>query len=187
MFRRITLAAAVLAGMQSFAAAQEGQQPAGESEGERQARANREKLLGKLDLLISTVADDRETPRAQYRVGEEVVVRVGATNRDEKVAVVMLRRGYEHFFLTLLKDGLPVRYSRAARERLLSYTGEPFRSSWMAVRVEAGAEGALAVPGLSHWYDRLEPGVYQLTMRFALVRTDPKVKTNTVVFEVVRE
>jgi hypothetical protein len=185
MLRRITLVAVIMAvTVPLFVAAR--QKASDGAESEKAAREEREKKLNKVDLSISTVGEDYETPRAQYRVGEPVVVRVNATNRDDKLAVISTRKGYEHFFPLLMKDGLPVPYSQQAKGRLAN-TDEPIISGSWAVRIEPQAEKRLALSHLSRWYGQLEPGVYQLTMRFGLDRKDRKVKSNTVVFEVVAQ
>src|ERR1051325_7352529 len=108
MFKRITLIAmALAAGMFTLAAAQ---RPKDEPEWKRTARAAREKKLHKLDLTISPVEGDSPPPRAQFRAGETVLIRVGATNTGNEPMAFALTDAYNHYFPRLLKDGLPVPY-----------------------------------------------------------------------------
>ena len=184
MSKRIMLIAAVLVVVvASLVTAQ--QKSAGEAKWQKANRAQREKKARDLNLTITTVVDNSSTPQAQFRADDPVYVRVGATNVSREPMVVTLTDAYHHYYPRLLKDGLPMHYSRKAKERLAD-TSEPIRFSTWAVKIAPQAEEQLGLLDLSSWYGQLEPGTYQLTVRFALDRTDRKVKTNTVVFEVVR-
>lgn len=182
MYKRIILVALALAACVVTLSAQ---RPNDEPEGKRASRADREKKLHKLDLTISPVEMDFTTPRTQFRADESVLIRVGATNTSAEPMAFAFRDGYQNYFPRLLKDGLPVPYTQQAKERLAD-TSEPMRFNASGVRIAPHAEERIAVLDLHRWYGQLEPGTYQLTVRFALDRTDRKVKSNTVVFEVVR-
>jgi hypothetical protein len=176
------IAAVLVVGAASLATAQ---QPAGEAEWRKAARAEREKKMRHLDVTINTVADPNSAPQAQFRDSDSVYVHVGATNTDREQTVVVLGNAYHHYFPRLLKDGRPLPYSQKAKERLAD-TSEPVRVKRSGVKLEPHVEERIGLLPLSFWYDKLEPGTYHLTLRFALDRTDRKVKTNTVMFEVVR-
>lgn len=182
MYKRIIVVALVLAGgMATLAAAQRAN---GEPEWKKAARADREKKLRKLELTISPVEIDFTTPRTQFRADESVLIRVGATNTSDEMMAFTYTDGYQNYFPRLLKDGLPVPYTQKAKERLAD-TSELMRFNASGVRIAPHAEERIAVLDLHRWYGQLKPGTYQLMVRFALDRTDRKVKTNTVVFEVV--
>lgn len=180
--KRIALSAfALVVGMASFVTAQ--QSSPDEPEWQKLARAEREKRLQKLYLSISAVGVD-SNPRTEYRANESVIIRVGATNTSNETLIVTLKDVYQHYFPRLRKDGLLVPYSEKAKERLADTT-EPLRSRVWGVKIEPQAEQRLALLLLSSWFDKLEPGVYQLTLQFALHRKDHKVETHPIMFEIV--
>jgi hypothetical protein len=155
------------------------------AEKQKAAREERDKKLHKLNLAITAVgSEDDSTPRAQYHMNEDVLVHVSVTNTDDDPTVVVAKERYEQFFPHLLKDGQPVAYHQKAKERLAD-SSVPLRERSTPVKLAPHETGSLGVLFLRDWYGELEPGAYQLTVRFAFERNDAKVKTNTVAFAIV--
>lgn len=140
-----------------------------------------------------SMTSDYMRDQQQFRVGETMGVRLSLTNNSPDPILIMVASNLQNR-LRLLKDGEVVLYRRDLPRRLRARDRHDQRSGDRPVMVDRlitippGETRRIDSFNLNQWYDPLEPGQYQLTLRrhFRYERPRmPLVESNTITFEVV--
>jgi len=132
--------------------------------------------LTQIKLQLRTIVDDfQKTDRTQFGPNDDVTVQVLASNSGSTQAVLAYWRSHVHYLPTLLRAGEIVPYSKAMQERLAAFeewkrrAAEPDYStqdSASIVRLPPHQISHAGVIPLSNYYDKLQPGIYELKVKF---------------------
>ena len=140
-----------------------------------------------IELRIVTIGADGK-PKEQFRLGEKVLLELWMTNRGTDPLGVEMGRPFFQNRPRLARDGRPVLYRTGipghlrAEDRHAGMLG-----SAIPYRLEPGAPKSVYIIDLDEWYEPLELGRYQITLRHRFWGRERPVESNTVTFEVVPE
>lgn len=143
-----------------------------------------------IEVRIMPVAYSREArdyvTREQFRVGEPIRIALNMINNSTEPTGIMRGDIYFHARPRLLRDTQPVRYRREV-PRILRSRDEngPGLGPIISIPLEPGQLTGVHFLYLNQWYEPLEPGRYQLTVRYRFRMGGRTVDSNTVTFEVV--
>ena len=153
----------------------------------------RGRQLAPIKLQLRTIVDVfQKTDKTQFGPNEDVTVQVLASNSGSTQAVLAYWRSHVHYLPTLLKAGEIVPYSKAMQERLAAFeewkrrAAEPDYStpdSASIVKLPSNQISHVGVIPLSNYYDKLQPGIYELKVKFR-DRTGQTIESATMMFEV---
>lgn len=140
-----------------------------------------------MNVTIMAVGIDYERPEATFRESNSVIARIFITNAgDEPVPVVVRRSSRAQYRPVLLKDGRRVPYKRELLRLLRSIdTTGPISDSIRSVAVEPSQRVPVMSFDLNDWYGPIEPGRYELSIRYRFRLRGRPVESNTVTFEVI--
>lgn len=148
----------------------------------------------RLTATLTPLDVNTQSEQHQFRVGDPIRVRLSLTNNLSEAINIFVASDISQNRLRLLKDGRAILYRRDIPQRLRSIDRDDLRSNDNPAMVDRmitippGETRPIALLDLSRWYDPLEPGQYQLTLRrhfrYERLRV-PRVESNTVTFEVV--
>lgn len=85
----------------------------------------------------------------------------------------------------LYRDGQTVEYRKGLPEVLESKEKEPSTRHRGTIRLEPGESTEMEYIDLNDWYEQLQPGHYQLSVRYRFGYWKKWVETNPLTFEVV--
>lgn len=152
--------------------------------------------LAQIKLQLRTVVDVFEKiDKTQFGPNDDVTVQVLASNSGSTQAVLAYWRSHVHYFPTLSKAGEIVPYSKAMQERLAAFeefkrrAAEPdysIRDSASIVKLPPNQISHAGVISLSNYYDKLQPGIYELKVKFR-DRTGMTIESDTMMFEVTAQ
>jgi hypothetical protein len=139
-----------------------------------------------VQVSIATV-DYANRPKDSFKAGEKVRVQIVMNNTGAEPLTVNSGDTFLSDRLRLLKDQRPVLYHKRATSliRLKDQYGGG-GGHVLYTTLEPNKPAVADVIDLSDWYDQLEPGRYQLTLRHRFHWDSKQVETNTVTFDVVQ-
>lgn len=134
-------------------------------------------------VTISTVlmsCTDKLIERGQYRIGEQVQVKVVMTNTSTKTLNVP--KGEDYYRPQLFRDGQLMSYRKEVSERI-EKLGKGTGSRITGFFFLKPNEPQVGTIDLNYWYEPLEAGRYQLSLERIFFKQ--KVESNVVSFEVL--
>jgi hypothetical protein len=140
--------------------------------------------LEQLKLELRMVGEDGVTQKSEFRKDDTVRVRMLATNFSSQQVVLVFWASYVHYVPQLKKDGEAVSYCTEMQKRLAN-TKRASHDSAITVKLPAGEISLAGLGDLSQWYDRLEPGFYELRVKYRLEPQGPEIDSDQVMFEVI--
>jgi|ERR1041385_190608 hypothetical protein len=142
--------------------------------------------LDRLKLQIRTVGGDYPyEEKARYGAREEISIRVFVDNSGSERVVLPYVGSFVHYLPRLVRDGAVQPYSEQMQKRI-NDPRKPSRESGDFVRLPPSTLSEAAILHLADWYGKLEPGVYDLTLKYRLYKDGPEVESGPVMFEVLR-
>jgi hypothetical protein len=162
------------------------QQAAGtQPQGGQDADKDKVKPKRPIQMTIVTKGSDYE-PRSRYKVGDKVLVEVTMTNTGAEPLEVGIGNSYFQDRPRMLKDGKPVLYRKELPAVLKEKEKRPGQfGSTRFYRLDPNVSTVVHRFLLDDWYDRLEPGQYELTLRHRFWGKEVPTESNTVPFEVI--
>jgi len=137
-----------------------------------------------IQMTIMTKGSDYE-PRSRYKVGDKVIVEVMMTNTGAEPLEVGIGNSYFQDRPRMQKDGKPVLYRQELPGKLKEKEKRPGQfGSTMFYKLEPSVPTVVHQFLLDDWYDQLEPGQYELTLRHRFWGKEVPAESNTVTFEV---
>ncbi|HEX8501369.1 MAG TPA: hypothetical protein VF659_12375 [Pyrinomonadaceae bacterium] len=156
-----------------------------------EAAQREEKQVRDVRLTITPVAYSRKSygyeAAATFKAGEKVIVRLTMLNTGDASLEVETGDGYLRHRLRLLKDGQPQHYRKGvvelmrAKDQAGSSLGGPRFTTTLTPNNPTEVESF----DLERWFERLEPGHYELTLRRYSQWKGKPADSNTVSFDVV--
>lgn len=155
------------------------------------AHQNKASQAGRVELTIMTVLYSsqvyHQVPTDRFTTGDPITFDTTMTNRtNENVPVGILGGGFVQFRTRLLKDGIPVQYREEIRKTLQG-TEDKFymMGSSVGYTLLPGRPLKIGSFDLKDWYEPLEPGHYELTLKFRFDGKRRPIESNTVTFDVL--
>lgn len=140
-----------------------------------------ELLPGKFDL-----AEDADVPNAPYEVGSKIRFRIAARNTSIQPVAVLIGRWDVQNRPDLLRGGQLVTYREGLVERLQAIEQDPYRHTTLQVgKLEPNQQKSIGILNLEDWYEPLQPGHYQLTLKHRFEPGQDWVESSSITFEVV--
>lgn len=127
----------------------------------------------------------RMVPTDSYRVGDQITIFLNMTNNGAELLSVTKTNPFFHNRPRLLKDGQLVPYSREALRAVRGSQEGGYYGSVIGREIEPGLTTVIDAIDLSRWYGQLEPGSYELTLRYVFQHRGRPIESNTVTFEIV--
>jgi len=153
-----------------------------------QAAQAPDRRLEHIRLQLRTIVDStQKTDKTQFSVDEDVTVQVLATNSGSTQVSFVYWQSFIHYLPTLTRGGQVVPYSKAMEKRLAEITarGNPLGpDSAISVKLAANQLSEAALISLSYYYDKLQAGTYQLSVKFR-ERSGLTMQSDAIMFEVV--
>ncbi len=145
-------------------------------------RDKREKTV---QATIQSISADAVTPREHFQLGGKVFIQVSMINTGAEPVVVTEDDDFFHYRLRLLKDGKPVHFPKSVLDvfRLKDKEGS-HPISVTGIDLQPNQKTVVGILDLSKWYGALEPGQYQLTMKYLFRAQGKPIESNTTTFEV---
>lgn len=145
-------------------------------------------------LQLRTIVDStQKTDKTQFRPNDDVAVQVLATNSGSTQVSLVYWKSSISYLPKLSKAGEIVPYSKAmekrltdvkAREKRASTPASLVRDSAIIARLAPNQMSEAALLSLSYYYDKLQPGIYQLKVKFR-ERSGLTLESDTTMFEVL--
>jgi len=152
---------------------------------------NKTSQAGRVELTILTVLYSsqvhNQVPTDRFTTGDPITFDTTMTNRtNENVPVGILGGGFVQFRTRLLKVGIPVQYREEIRKTLQD-TEDKFymMGSSVGYTLLPGRPLKIGSFDLKDWYEPLEPGHYELTLKFRFDGKRRPIESNTVTFDVL--
>ena len=185
-----TLAATLCACAQVF-----GQIPSPTEEELAEVKRKHELLRHPTFATLRLVSAPRDVPReaptdtpAAYKVNDYIAFELFMTQNSSDKFTIWTANSCFHCRPELTKDGESVPYNKRMQKVIESQQPEnEFRGSGVPVTYEPGREYGVERIDLSHWYEPLEPGRYQLIVRRRFIWDGDWVVSNPVYFDVIPE
>lgn len=144
-----------------------------------------EKKERAIEVSVAPVRYDGEI-KEQFKVGEPVRVGVWMLNTSAEPVAIMKGNFFFNSRLFLRKDGHPVKYRAGVARRVKSADDNgPITISVITIVLEPNVRTGVDILDLRNWYDPLEPGHYELTVRWRFRHKGGLKEANKVMFEVV--
>ncbi len=137
----------------------------------------------------------QKTDKTQFGPTDEVTVQELAINSGSKQVTFAYWKLLVHYLPTLTKAGEVVPYSKTMEERLavmeerIRRAAEPdfhLPDSASIVNVAPNQISQTGLIELSSYYDKLQPGIYELKVKFR-DRSGATIESETILFEVTGE
>lgn len=140
-------------------------------------------------VTITSVGTDLSTPKEQYsasRAEDKKVILVSITNTLAEPIWVLVGDPNVHYRPRLLKDGqlMPYKEGLVGILRAKDRNG-PGPGRIVSTVIQPNEKLPVDFIDLAHWYEPLEPGKYQLNIKYRFRSKGRPIETNTVTFEVV--
>jgi hypothetical protein len=136
-------------------------------------------------MTIATRGDNYE-PKSRYKPGDKVLIEVSMTNTGSEPLEVGIGNSYFQDRPRMKKDGKPVLYHKELPGVLKEKEKRPGQfGSAMYYKLEPDVPTVVHRFLLEDWYDRLEPGQYELTLRHRFWGKEVPAESDTVSFEVI--
>ena len=152
-----------------------------------------DKGLAQVKLQLRTVGDvAQKTDKTQFGPNDDITVQVLATNLGATQYVLVNWKSFIHYQPTLSKAHEIVPYSQAVQKRLdevnrrAADTGGISKDSAIVVKLPPNQMSEAGFITLSSYYDKLEPGIYELKLQFR-ERTGAKIESDPIMFEVTSD
>ena len=146
--------------------------------------------LEQVKLQLRTIVDvAQKTDKTQFGPNDDITVQVLATNLGATQYVLVNWKSFIHYLPTLSKAHEIVPYSQAVQKRLdevnrrAADTGGISKDSAIVVKLPPNQMSEAGFITLSSYYDKLEPGIYELKLQFR-ERTGAKIESDPIMFEV---
>jgi hypothetical protein len=139
-----------------------------------------------VQLTITPIKADAVTPTEQFKVGAKVIIQVSMTNTATEPTEVAEDDDYFHYRMRLMKDGHPLQFPKKMLDAFrLKDTEGPRPISTTYITLSPNQQTVVGLLELGKWYGPLEPGQYQLTVRYRFRTKGKPIESNTVTFEVI--
>lgn len=154
----------------------------------------RDKLLQRPDFIKLRIAPDnaavdenKTTAATMFRADSEISFELWLTNTLTEPFVVAVADVYAQVRPQLLKAGELIPYHEKAarlvqdRQRLLTRIHGRF------IRLQPSTPQRMGAINLNNWYDSLEPGAYELTIKYNVQGGGQWIESAGVIFEIVQQ
>jgi hypothetical protein len=130
----------------------------------------------------------RHVASTKFKVGGKVIVKLYMLNTSDEPLEVATGDAYLQQRLRLLKDGQPVQYRKGVTQLLRAKedTGTNFGGPRFTTILEPDKQTEVDTIDLERWFEKLEPGHYELTLRHRFQWKGKHIESNTVTFEVMQ-
>jgi hypothetical protein len=148
--------------------------------------SRRDKIELKITPLLYSLEVHDMVPTDRFKIGDPKSFGLTMTNRTNETIPFLFTSHYVHFRPRLLKDGIPVQYRKEIRQAVQD-TENHFRLMGSSIGFPLLPDrpyqfGYLA---LKDWYEPLEPGHYELTLKHRFGTKRRPVESNRATFEVL--
>jgi len=138
-----------------------------------------------IQMSIATKGSNYE-PKSLYKVGDKVLIEVTMTNTGAESLEVGIGNSYFQDRPRMKRDGKPVMYRKELPTVLKEKEKHPGQfGSAMYYELRPNVPTVVHRFLLEDWYDQLEPGQYELTLRHRFWGKEVPAESNTVTFEVI--
>lgn len=138
--------------------------------------------------VVITPGTDPNKPKFSFRAGSEgtrVPILVSMTNTTTETMGIALRSKIAHYRPRLLKDGKLLPYSERMAKAARAYERYGPSGSMVSGEIKPGETVTLDYIDLADWYGPLEPGRYELIIKYRFRHGGRPVETNKISFEIV--
>jgi len=138
--------------------------------------------------LLPRKLELNEDPRAltePYKVGARIHFRIQATNTSLAQVTIPILNPYFQNRLELLRGGQVVPYKKGLDEILKGVEDDPFVGNIYAVKLNSNESKIVGYLFLDDWYETLQPGHYQLSLKHRFNLGQDWVESSSITFEVV--
>ena len=152
-----------------------------------------DRVFEHIKLQLRPVVDSaQKIDKTQFGPTDAVTVQVLAINSGSKQVTFAYWKLLVHYLPTLTKAGEVVPYSKAMEERIAAMeerirrAAEPdfhLPDSASIVNVAPNQISQAGLIELSYYYDKLQPGIYELKVKFR-DRSGATIESETIMFEV---
>lgn len=157
---------------------------------EERARRRRE-MLNQPDFLTlkivaasSEQSGEREKAMGPYRVGDKIRFELFVTSALTEPFEINITGDQNR--PQLLRNGHPLSYHQKATKFIKDNERLPYLSAF-TLRLKPGEQQTIGIIDLKDWYEPLEPGLYELTVRHRFQDGGKWIDFPQVTFEVVPE
>jgi hypothetical protein len=120
-----------------------------------------------------------------FTTRSKIYVRLQATNWSLKRATLFIFDPYFQNRLELFRDGQLAPYKEHMKALLEAKEKDPFTRTGQAVNLEPNESRVIEFIDLADWYDRLQPGHYQLSIKHRFEPGQDWIESSSLTFEVV--
>ncbi|MCA1568532.1 MAG: hypothetical protein LC803_23360 [Acidobacteria bacterium] len=151
-----------------------------------------EKKVRNIQLTIVPVVYSRKDngyiASTKFKVGERVIVKLSMLNTSAEPLEVATGDAYLQHRLRLVKNGQPMHYRKGVIQllRAKDESGSNLGGPRFVTVLEPNKQTELDSIDLDRWFEKLEPGHYELTLRHRFQWKGKQVESNTVTFEVTQ-
>lgn len=142
--------------------------------------------LKDVSFRIEVVDDDLfGSGKTTFSVEQRIVARIFALQRGSKIVSFVTRNRFDRYIPLLLRNGVELPFLPRVDDIIqaeLKEEGGRIRFGGPSIRIVPSQEAKVGILNLSDWYAPLEPGLYQLSVKFTL--DDEMLCSDTIVFEV---
>jgi hypothetical protein len=147
--------------------------------------------LAHIKLQLRTIVEStQKTDKTQFGPNDDVAVQVLATNSGGTQVVLAYWKSFIHYLPVLSKAGEVVPYSNAMQKRLADLEARaklgPVKDSAIVVKLAPNQMSEAALISLYNYYDRLQPGIYELKVKFR-EQSGLEIESDKILFEVTAE
>lgn len=147
--------------------------------------------LVQIKLQLRTIVEStQKTDKTQFGPNDDVAVQVLATNSGGTQVVLAYWKSFIHYLPVLSKAGEVVPYSDAMQKRLADMEARaklgPIKDSATVVKLAPNQMSEAALISLSQYYDRLQPGIYELKVKFR-EQSGLGIESDKILFEVIAD
>lgn len=139
-------------------------------------------------LAIMPVREDMETPNPHFSLskGERKLIRISVTNVSAEPIWLLINDFRVQHRPRLVKDGKLVPYPDRVN-KIAAYKDKygPSGTRVFGKTIQPNQTVGLDSMDLDDWYEPLQPGHYELTLKYRFRHRGPQVETNTTSFDVV--
>jgi hypothetical protein len=136
-------------------------------------------------VLTARGMDLREDNIKPYEVGTRIVVGMDAVNTSQSRIRIPVIDQWIQDRPVLLRSGDKVPYRKQISENLESMDTASPQSPMQGVNLEPGERRRIAYIDFWNWYDALEPGHYQLTVKHRFQQGQEWIESAPIIFDVV--
>jgi hypothetical protein len=149
--------------------------------------ADKDKVKPKrpIQMTITTKGSNYE-PKSRYKVGDKILIEVTMTNTGTEPLDVGIGNSYFQDRPRMQKDGKPLLYRKGLPDILREKEKHPGRlGSTIFYNLEPNVPTVVHRFLLEDWYEQLEPGQYELTLRHRFWGKEVPAESDTVIFQVI--